>query len=286
MNVFPDSLLALVSSALLAAAAALAFLSAGPLFETVLETSLGRHGQRLRSLGLDADTVSTLVGLWIAVVIGLLLWLGVGLRIWPVAVVICGMLLSAPRWIVSDLILRRERLFRDQLASACFSLGCSVRAGLALPEAIARQSREVPQPLAGEFRAISQAYERGQPLRQALETARQRLDLEPFTLFVMVVGAALERGGPLEESLARIAGSIYETQRVERKLETETASGRRTISTLAGFPGLFLGGAWFAAPGMVAVLFTTVWGQMGLALICLLVGGAYGWGHAILNRRS
>lgn len=286
MSEMPDRLLQAAPSLLLAAAAALAFLGAGPLFELALETSLGRQGQRLRSLGLDTDTISTLVGLWMAVVVGLLLWLGVGLRLWPVAIVLCAMLLSAPRWIVSDLILRRERLYRDQLASACFSLGCGVRAGLALPEAIARQAREIPQPLAGEFQSISQAYTRGQPLRQALETSRARLALEPFSLFVMVMGAALERGGPLEESLARIAGSIYETQRVERKLETETASGRRTIATLAAFPVLFLGGSWFAAPGMVSVLFTTIWGQYGLALICLLVGAAYAWGHAILNRRD
>jgi tight adherence protein B len=286
MTPMRDAVGPLWSSGLLAAAAALAFLGAGPVFEAALEKALGRQGQRLRSLGLDSETVSTAIGLWLALVVALLLALGVGLQIWPVAVVLCAMLLAAPRWVVSNLILRRERLFRDQLASACFSLGCSVRAGLALPEAIARQARELPQPLAGEFRSIAQSYQRGQPLRQALEIARERLALEPFSLFVMVVGAALERGGPLEESLARIAGSIFETQRVERKLETETASGRRTIATLAGFPGLFLGGASFIAPGMTAVLFTTLWGQFSLATIVLLVGAAFAWGNAILNRRS
>ncbi|MBS0265856.1 MAG: type II secretion system F family protein [Planctomycetes bacterium] len=285
MSSFREIAVPLWSSGLMIVATCLAFLAAGPIFETGLERALGRQGHRLRSLGLNAEFVSTLIGVWVFLTVALFLWLGVSLQIWPLAIVVCLMMLVAPRWIVALLIRRRERLFRDQMASACFSLGCAVRAGLALPEAITRQSRELPQPLAQEFRIISQAYGRGQPLRRALEEARDKLALEPFSLFVMVLSAALERGGPLDESLARIAGSIFETQRVERKLEIETASGRKSISTLACFPFLFLGGSWFFVPSMINVLFETIWGQWALAAIALLVGVAFVWGNAILNRR-
>src|SRR6185369_12402346 len=97
------------------------------------------------------------------------------------------------------------------------------------------------------------------------------MQLDSFTLFASAVLVAIERGGKLTEALEKISHSLQENQRLERKIEADTASGRQVVLILAAFPFLFLALFSFLEPEGVSYLFTTLAGQMIFVAIVVLV---------------
>jgi Flp pilus assembly protein TadB len=143
-----------------------------------------------------------------------------------------------------------------------------------------------PVPLAVEFECIDRAYNHGRTLREALDDVRWRIGIESFDFLSMGIGTALDRGGRLDETLERISASIYEAQRLERKLRSETASGRRTIQVLATFPFLFLAGFYFLDPQSTCLLFTTFPGQVAFSVAATLTVVAVCWARRILEHAT
>src|SRR5205085_687207 len=138
----------------------------------------------------------------------------------------------APRYVLEFVIARRRSLLRDQMVGASTAMANAARAGLALGQALESISKETPAPLANEFRRIIQEYERGRPLPDALRDAKERLELDGFTLFTSSLLTCLDRGGRITEALDRISKSLQESQRLERKLEADTATGRKVVIIL------------------------------------------------------
>ena len=73
---------------------------------------------------------------------------------------------------------------------------------------------------------------------------------------------SLERGGRITDALERISHSLQETQRIERKLEVDTASGKKVVYILTGFPLFFLGISYFMNPAGTATVFHSLLGQL------------------------
>ncbi len=77
-------------------------------------------------------------------------------------------------------------------------------------------------------------------------------------------------GVALAEVLGRISTSLEELQRVQRKRETDTASGRLMVLLMAFFPAGFLLMLWFLDNSLLRNLFDTLAGQMVLSVVGLL----------------
>lgn len=73
-------------------------------------------------------------------------------------------------------------------------------------------------------------------------------------------------------------------QRVERRKESETAAGRMVVWVLAVFPLVFLGMFYFLDPEGTGLLFSTMAGQIVLAVVGLTVYGCVRWTQSILRR--
>ena len=89
----------------------------------------------------------------------------------------------------------------------------------------------------------------GKPLEQTLVEAKQRLRSENFALFAAALMASHESGGRLNETVERIAQSVLELQRLERKVLSETAQARKSAVYMADRPGLYSGGLLFRRSG-------------------------------------
>jgi tight adherence protein B len=283
MNEFSPYLVCCLLTGCAAFAIAFAIDGLGMVLATLL---LGRLARRMKELRLVTPRLALIAQIWAIGGTLLVLVMGVGFERWLVAAVLSACFVWLPRWIGRILVQRRERLLRDQLASACFTIACGVRAGLSLPAAVQRVATEATFPLAREFECIDRAYMHGQPLRDAIEEVRRRIGIESFALLAMGIGTAMERGGPLDETLERISHSIHEAQRLERKLDTETASGRRTILVLAIFPAIFLAGFYVLDPSNVRLLFTTFPGQIAFSVAFTLTVVAVRWAVRILDHAN
>ncbi len=237
----------------------------------------------LVALGIDNRAIKVYLRWWGIALFGSFFLLSVVWKMWPIAFAVFALLLLAPRWILQAMIARRQALLRDQLVGGTTALANACRAGLSLAVGLESVSREVPQPIATELQGIVSAYQHGRPLAEAITDTKDRLQLDSFTLFASAICVSLERGGRITESLERIARSLQENQRVERKLEAETASGKRVVWLLAAFPFVFLAGFYVLHPSGTSLVFQTLIGQFILLVVIALVVASVWWSNKILS---
>mgnify|MGYP001765698370 CR=1 FL=1 len=101
---------------------------------------------------------------------------------------------------------------------------------------------------------------------------------------VPAMEASRESGGRLNETVDRIAHSVRELQRLERKVESETAQARASAFYMALAPLAILVLYYFVVDrANTERLFTTVWGQVLLSMAVVLNVTAYLWARKILN---
>lgn len=271
------------SSALYFAAAALAAWRLIPAWDFAAKRQMGELATRFEALSMDARLLRAFLRIWGAALVGIpaALWLGLGM--FPVACMAAVVLYFAPRHLLDHLIHRRETLLRDQMADAAHGLANAVKAGLTLPQGLAAVSDETPQPLAAEVHRVVFDYQRGRTLRESLDAVRRRLCLDEFTVFVLAVEVAMDRGGRVNESLKRISESLKEKQRLERHLQATTAAGRQVVIILSVVPFLFLGMFWMIDPKSVGLLFTTFIGQLVLVAAAALIYLGVLWAWKIVS---
>lgn len=262
--------LLIVSTALMAAAGFLGARWVAPAWDELARRRIGDLLELSRSLNIEEGRSRVWLRVW-----------GVSMAATPVVFAVIGvpllippalyLLYRAPRWILDGRVERRRRLLRDQLVGATVSLANSSRAGQPLAQGLETVAEDSPEPLASELRRIVADFQLGRPLPRAIEDASRRLNLNGFTILSCVLLTCLERGGRVTDALGEISKSLREEQRLERKIESETASGRLAGLVLAAFPFVFLAGLTLLAPDLAGVMFSTWIGQAVLVLVILMV---------------
>lgn len=250
----------------------------------------GRYTDDLRrdlhAVGIDSARVPGYMRWWGVALVGSVLFFAVVLQV-PVLALVAGYLIwRSPRYLLNQQLRKRRVLLRDQMVPACVSLANATRAGLSLAQGLESIAKETPPPLAAELGRIVFEFHSGRPLAAALRDTQERLQLDSFTLFASAILVCLERGGKITEALERIARSLQEHQRLERKMEADTASGRKVVVLLAAFPVFFLGLFFMFDPQGTSLLFDSLMGQGVLLIVCVLVYFSVQWAWRILARTS
>jgi tight adherence protein B len=177
---------------------------------------------------------------------------------------------------------RRDR-FEYQLPDAVTSISSSVKAGLALAQAVEQVAEKMPPPVSQEFALIVRQYRMGIPLDDALRTAQQRLKSRNFNLVCNALIINRERGGDLSEILERIGTSIRELYRLEEKIRTETAGPRFEARVMLFVPPFILFLFYLAQPELVGKMFRDPIGIVLVIVSIVLIGIAYLWIEKIVN---
>ncbi len=239
---------------------------------------------KLRRLRINAKNLRVLLVCWLGAISGVMLvmWIGLGL---PVLGFLFGLLLFCLPWyIIRRMAQDRREKIEDQLADAMVSLASAIRAGLSLAQSMEILSRQCPHPICQEFQQIYGEYQMGKTMEVCLVEAKERLQSENFALFAAAMEASRQSGGRLNETIERIAHSVRELQRLERKVQSETAHARKSAVYMAIAPAFILALYYFFVdPVSTARLFTEIPGQMILALAITLNVTAYLWARKILS---
>jgi len=275
--------LLLLSSSLMFTSVAWGLTRGTLVWDTLAGAQWAKLTEDFKRLGLGTERLRIALRCWGASVVVAFFVLWLVLDMFPLAVLMAVLIYFAPRYILQYFIRRRRMLLRDQMVGAAMGLANAVKAGLALAQGLSSICREVPEPLVSELRRIEFEYQRGRPLRDAIEEVRVRLDVDAFTLFALAIEVALDRGGNIGEALQRISVSLQENQRIERKLEADTASGRQIVQILAVFPLFFLGFFYFLDPHAGALLFETLGGQLVVCVVIVLVYLGVSWANRIMT---
>jgi tight adherence protein B len=279
-----SGLLMLLSSVLVGLAAGLAVVGSADAVDWLNGKYLADLGERMDRLGMDARSLRGWLRVrWLATVAAFLV-VGVWMRMVPVGIVTAVVTYyMLGQWLEGRLAARRRQL-RDQLVGATRGLAAQVRAGLPLTEGLAAVSIDTPEPLGALLRRAVNQSEQGRALKAILLDMKERLQIESFSLLVVALLIAEERGGRLADVLERIGHSLQEQQRVERKRESDTAAGRLLVNILAAFPALFLGLFYLLDPEGTSLIFSTLAGQLVLCAVGAIAVGSLLWGRQIMAR--
>ena len=180
------------------------------------------------------------------------------------------------------MIRKRRAELRDQMVVATIALANTSRAGLSLAQGLESVGNETPEPLASELQRIVHEYRHGRPLSESIRATKERLKIESFTLFAAAILVCLERGGRVTDALERISHSLQELQRIERKIEVDTAAGTKVVYILTAFPLFFLGISYVTNPEGTDMLLHTILGQIIMLLIILMSYFSFRWSQRIL----
>jgi tight adherence protein B len=249
-----------------------------------LRSYLADLRDRMERLGMDTTRLPLYLRLWRGAVMGSFLVVWLGLDMLPIAVFV-AFLVHRLVPLALDLVVHRRRLqVRDQLVVVARNLAGQVRAGMTLDESLAVLSREMPDPFGWQLRRASNQLAQGRGLRDVLVEMKDRLRMEGVTLLVLALVTAAEKGGKLADVLERAAHSLEELLRVQRKRESDTASGRLVVLVLAAFPGAFLGLFGLLDPRSTAAVFQLLAGQILLVVVGVMIYGSTRWAQRILAR--
>ncbi len=239
---------------------------------------------KLRRLRANSKNLRKLLVGWSIVVFFsfLGLWLFGGSFVFGVTT--AALLISLPWYLLRRIAEKRKVQIEDQMADAMVALSSAIKAGLSLAQSLEILAQQCPPPICQEFQQVIGEYQLGKPLERCLAEAKQRLRSENFALFAAAMEASRESGGRLNETVERIAHSVRELQRLERKVVSETAQARASAFYMALAPIFVLAiYYWVVDRENTMRLFETFLGQIMLSTALVLNVVAYLWARRILN---
>lgn len=240
-------------------------------------------GDRLRGMRAYPRHLRRWINAWLAIAAAVFLSIWVGLNAPTLAVAAAVLLAAGPWYVVRRLSDARRRKIEDQLADSLVMFSSAIRAGLSIPQSLELLAIECPRPISQEFRQVVGEYQLGKPLERTLTEAKDRLKSENFLLFAAALLASRESGGRLNDTVERIAKSVVELQRLERKVLSETAQARKSAFYMAIIPGILLVVYFALDPVNTELLFVTRPGQILLTAAAVLNVAAWFWSRQILK---
>jgi len=179
-------------------------------------------------------------------------------------------------------LFKRQRRFRDferNFPEAVDLLGRAIRAGHAISTGMEKIAKELPEPVAGEFRITFEEQNFGLPARDALLNLCERVPLIDVRFFVSALLIQKETGGNLAEILDTLSRVVRERFKLYGEIRARTAQGRLTAGILIALPPAMMGALSILNPAYIRVLYTDPWGPYMIATAALMqiVGSVILW---------
>ncbi len=172
---------------------------------------------------------------------------------------------------------RRIRLVTDQMPRALELMTLTLRAGHALPRAVAVVADEMPAPVGLELRRVAEETSLGRPIEEAFAAMNRRLPgVAPLRALVTGIAVLGRTGGNLIEVLDRVVDYSTQQAQFRQRLRALTAENRASGFILGSLPPAFAVIAGVVGKSYIGVLFTDPLGRtLGLAALGF-------WGAGIL----
>jgi tight adherence protein B len=175
---------------------------------------------------------------------------------------------------------RRQKKFGALFPDAIDIIVRSLRAGHPVPVAIAMVSRELRDPIGGEFGIVTDEITYGADLETAMRNLYFRVGTDDLPLFVTAVAIQSSTGGNLGEILENLSGVIRQRFKMRRKIRALSAEGRASALILSSLPFGMFGIIQFLVPSFYA----SVWDQDLTKIGLALAGGWMSIGNFIMYR--
>ncbi|MCV0425924.1 MAG: type II secretion system F family protein, partial [Roseibium sp.] len=175
-----------------------------------------------------------------------------------------------PRWYVSNKRKRRFNAFLDELPNGVDIIVRGVKAGLPLGDCIKVVAKEAREPVATEFRKITETQVMGISLGDAVAKLPERVPVAEANFFAIVVAIQQKAGGGLAEALNNLSKVLRGRKALKGKIKALSAEAKSSAGIIAAMPFAVGGIMFFIAPGYIGLLFSTTGGN-------IIIGGCLMW---------
>ena len=219
---------------------------------------------RLQAAGLGENVkmfwiVSAGLGLFVAVMI---LLLGQS----PLVALGAGFAAGAglPRWVLGFLIKGRTQKFTEAFADAVDIIVRGIKSGLPVHDCLKIIGKECPEPLAGEFRTLTENVAMGVPMDAALEKMYERMPTPEVRFFAIVLAIQQKTGGNLAEALGNLSAVLRSRKLMKEKIKALSAEAVASAFIIGLLPPGVVILISVTSPAYMAPMFTDPRGHLML----------------------
>ncbi len=198
------------------------------------------------------------------------------LKLGPIIAVLIAIAvgLGLPRLVIRHIARRRRDKFTAQFAGAVDVIVRGVRAGLPVDECFNIIARENPDPVAAEFRQITEGYRLGLTMEAALTKAYERVPTAEMKFFVVVLSIQKQVGGSLAETLNNLSQILRDRAKMAGKVRAMSSEAKASATIIGSLPIIMVGLLLVVNPDYMLTLFTHSTGHvlLGIAIVTMAVG--------------
>lgn len=202
-------------------------------------SSLGQYLERLILQSNANVTPARIFGIMILIASGFFLLLYLTTPYIPIALQMLIAILvggALPIIRLNQLVKKRSELFQEQLPDAIDLVVRSLKIGHPISAALHNISKEMSDPLGGEFAIAARQVQYGKTPPEAITGVAERVNLADMRFFSVATQIQYESGGSLAEILTGLSRIIRARFQLYRKVKALTAEGRFSAWFLSGFP--------------------------------------------------
>lgn len=239
--------------------------------------------KRLRRTGMEISFKQYIMSnIVIGVIVVLALTIFTNLSVLPCTAVGIAVGLLIPHLFITAAIKKRLKAFTVQFPEAIDLIVRGLKAGLPVTESIYSVSKEMDDPIAVEFKMITDEIRFGKTMDEALWHAAERLDTPEFKFFVICISVQQETGGNLSETLANLSAILRGRAQLKLKIKAMSSEGVASAAILGSLP-IIMGvvitlinyeymSVMFEDPrGQLALLGAAIWMTIGMFIISKMI---------------
>ena len=219
--------------------------------------------QRLQRAGLDIDVKA----FWIASAITGIVCVGLTLLLAPnanpaIAVAVgFAAAFGLPRYVIGYMTRKRQNKFLANFANAIDVIVRGVKTGLPLNECLNIIARETEDPIASEFRDVTEQQRVGVPLAECFERMMTRMPLAEVRFFAIVIAIQAQAGGNLSEALGNLSGVLRDRTRMQQRVKALSSEAKASAWVLGSLPFIVALLVYLSTPDYISFLWKTQTGQ-------------------------
>jgi tight adherence protein B len=153
--------------------------------------------------------------------------------------------LGLPHFTISKLIQRRVAQFTSRFPDSIDLMVRGLRSGLPISETIGVVAAEIQEPVATEFRSVSDKMKIGRTMEAALQETADRLNTPEFQFFVISLAIQRETGGNLAETLSNLSDVLRKRAAMKLKIRAMSSESKASAYIVGALPFIVFGLIWF-----------------------------------------
>ncbi len=174
-----------------------------------------------------------------------------------------------PRWVVGFMGGRRTKKFTADFPDAMDIVVRGIKSGMPVHDSLRIIGHESAEPLAGEFRRLTEALGMGAGMDNALEKMFARMPTQEVRFFAIVLAIQAKTGGNLAEALGNLSTVIRARKMMREKIKALSGEAVASAIIIGSLPPGVVALISITSPAYMAPMFTDPRGH-----VMLMIGGA------------